>query len=105
MQAKQHSHSLLCHARWAVLSLALIVGVSVFGHFTSARAVDAPAPARSGEQIYHETCASCHGAAGEGVAGKHDEALVGDKSVDALAKLIARTMPEDKPGTCTGDDA
>jgi hypothetical protein len=60
---------------------------------------------RSGETIYQKTCASCHGASGEGVAGKHDEALVGDKSVDALAKLIARTMPEDKPGTCTGEDA
>src|SRR5687768_12635996 len=106
MRASRHSHSPLCHARWAAVPLALIVGLSVFRHSIPARAAgDTPAPARSGEKIYKKTCANCHGATGEGVAGKHDEALVGDKSVDALAKLIARTMPEDNPGTCTGEDA
>ena len=50
-------------------------------------------------------CVKCHGAKGEGVAGKYDEALVGDRSVVALAKLIEKTMPEDAPGTCRGPDA
>src|SRR5688572_5532369 len=50
-----------------------------------------PVAKRSGEQVYREMCASCHGPHGEGVAHKHDEALVGDKSVESLAKLIART--------------
>ena len=101
MHVSPYHHSPFCRSRWVALLLALIVGVGAF----AGTGADAPAPARSGEQIYQQTCASCHGAHGEGVAGKHDEALVGDKSVDALAKLIARTMPEDKPGTCTGDEA
>ena len=60
---------------------------------------------RTGEQIYVEMCAKCHGPMGEGVAGKYDEALHGDRSAEQLAKLIAKTMPEDKPGTCVGEDA
>ena len=67
-------------------------------------ALDAGALKR-GEQIYKQSCASCHGADGQGVAHKHDAALAGNKSIEALTKLIAKTMPEDAPGTCTGDDA
>jgi mono/diheme cytochrome c family protein len=104
MQGSQHSHSHVCNARRALSPIALWVGLSLLVHVIPAQA-DTPAPARFGEQIYRKTCASCHGSKGEGVAGKHDEALVGDKSVDALAKLIARTMPEDMPGTCTGDES
>src|SRR5688500_18197971 len=74
------------------------------------RAADAPvagstAAQRTGEQVYHQMCMRCHGPEGEGVAGKYDEALVGDKSVETLVDLITRTMPEDEPGTCTGEDA
>ncbi|MBI5800176.1 MAG: DUF1592 domain-containing protein [Verrucomicrobia bacterium] len=61
--------------------------------------------ARTGQEIYVAMCSRCHGETGQGAAGKHDEALSGDKSVASLAKLIARTMPEDKPGTCKGSDA
>ena len=50
-------------------------------------------------------CASCHGASGEGSAEEYPRALVGDRSVPQLAKLIAKTMPSDAPGTCTGPDA
>jgi hypothetical protein len=67
--------------------------------------VNARAAERTGEQIYVEMCAKCHGPMGEGVAGKYDEALHGDRSVEQLGKLIAKTMPEDKPGTCVGEDA
>lgn len=59
----------------------------------------------AGEQIYRRQCIQCHGENGEGVKGKYDEALTGDWSVPRLAKLIAKTMPDDKPGTCTGADA
>ncbi len=59
----------------------------------------------TGRQIYQSLCASCHGASGEGVAEKHDEPLVGDRSIADLTKIIAETMPEDDPGTCTGEDA
>ena len=65
----------------------------------------ATADERTGEQIYREMCASCHGAGGEGTEEKHPDPLAGDKSVAQLADLIAETMPEDDPGTCTGEDA
>src|SRR5687767_5271254 len=51
---------------------------------------------RNGEEIYRADCARCHGPSGEGVADKHDEPLYGDRSVRSLARLIARTMPEDR---------
>lgn len=63
-------------------------------------AADAP----SGEAIYRTKCASCHGATGEGTK-KASRPLFGDKSPAQLAKIIAKTMPEDDPGTCTGPDA
>ncbi|WP_240907384.1 DUF1592 domain-containing protein [Paludisphaera rhizosphaerae] len=60
--------------------------------------------ATKGKAIYLKQCASCHGLAGEG-AEDYPHALVGDKSIKELAKYIAKTMPEDDPGTCVGDDA
>jgi cytochrome c553 len=60
---------------------------------------------RSGEQIYRQQCASCHGARGEGTPDSYPRLLAGDKSVEQLARLIAKTMPKDDPGTCTGADA
>ena len=65
-----------------------------------ARAEDAP----DGGRIYRERCASCHGAAGEGTP-KTTRKLTGDRSVDQLAGVIAETMPEDDPGSCTGPNA
>ncbi len=61
-------------------------------------------PAVGGQRVYEEQCARCHGKAGEG-SEDYPRALAGDKSVKQLAKLIAKTMPEDDPGTCTGDSA
>ncbi len=58
-----------------------------------------------GRDIYRQHCARCHGKGGEGVKGKYDDALHGDWSVEKLTRYIARNMPEDKPGTCTGADA
>ncbi|HVK09774.1 MAG TPA: PA14 domain-containing protein, partial [Gemmataceae bacterium] len=64
-----------------------------------------PVAARpTGEQIYLKKCASCHGTMGEGTK-RFKPALAGDKSVAQLADLIAKTMPEDNPGTCVGPDA
>jgi hypothetical protein len=60
---------------------------------------------RSGEVVYREDCMSCHGPVGEGVAGKADEPLVGEKSIASLAKYIAREMPENDPGTLSMADA
>lgn len=58
----------------------------------------------SGEQIYQKKCASCHGANGEGTK-RFKPPLTGDRSVPQLSQYIAKTMPEDNPGTCTGPDA
>jgi hypothetical protein len=62
-------------------------------------------PVRTGEKIYRQQCASCHGAAGEGTDEHYPRALVGERSVAGLSRLIAKTMPEDAPGDCVGEDA
>lgn len=59
----------------------------------------------SGEAIYQKLCIECHGKTGEGVAGKSDEPLNGEKSLEALERYIDKSMPEDKPELCTGEDA
>ncbi len=51
---------------------------------------------RTGEGIFRDLCAGCHGAKGEGVADKYDEPLYGERTVPSLAKLIDKTMPEDE---------
>jgi len=58
----------------------------------------------NGAQIYQSKCAACHGPQGEG-SSKHPQRLEGDKSVAQLAAQIQKTMPEDKPGTLTADEA
>jgi hypothetical protein len=60
---------------------------------------------RSGEVVYREDCLRCHGPMGQGVAGKSDEPLLGEKPIAFLAKYIARDMPEDDPGTLSPAEA
>jgi hypothetical protein len=60
---------------------------------------------RAGEVVYRDDCMRCHGPVGQGVAGKADEPLVGEKSIASLAKYIAREMPENDPGTLSMADA
>lgn len=60
---------------------------------------------RLGEVVYREDCLRCHGPMGQGVAGKSDEPLLGEKSIAFLAKYIAREMPEDDPGTLSPAEA
>jgi cytochrome c553 len=83
--------------------LMLLAGVQILS--CVAVAVENAVTARPGEGIYRKECASCHGKKGEGVAGKHDEPLIGRRNVAALSKYIAKTMPEDKEGTIIGKDA
>ena len=59
----------------------------------------------NGAGIYRQLCVKCHGRNGEGVKGKYDDALYGDWSVEKLARVIAKTMPEDAPEKCVGPDA
>ncbi len=58
-----------------------------------------------GTQVFTDHCASCHGEKGQGVKGSHETPLEGDRSIAELASLIHRTMPEDEPEICEGDDA
>ena len=60
---------------------------------------------KRGQKIYAESCASCHGAKGEGVADAYEAALVGDASLGELTKRISDTMPEGEEDTCVGEDA
>lgn len=58
-----------------------------------------------GKALYLESCADCHGEAGEGVGGAYESALVGDSSIGELTKVIDETMPEGFPEDCVGEDA
>lgn len=59
----------------------------------------------SGDAIYRRSCVECHGEQGEGVAGRYDETLHGDRSLESLTRLIERTMPEEHPEQCVGEEA
>jgi Protein of unknown function (DUF1592)/Protein of unknown function (DUF1588)/PA14 domain/Cytochrome C oxidase, cbb3-type, subunit III len=60
---------------------------------------------RTGEEIYLDQCAICHGASGQGADGIDVEPLHGDRSVRALSESITDTMPEQEPELCEGADA
>lgn len=79
--------------------------VVLFAAAGAALAAPDAALLKRGQAVYRKDCARCHGAQGEGVARKHDEALTGDRSVESLAAYIQRTMPEDDPGSCSAADS
>ena len=85
-------------ARFAV-SLAFTLGIALFAGVASADEVP------TGELVYKQKCAACHGAKGEGATDKYPQPLVGDRSVGELTEYVSKTMPEDKPGTCVGEEA
>src|SRR5688572_16500922 len=63
----------------------------------AALALAAPATAApTGAELYAKHCVRCHGKAGEGTK-RHEIPLEGDKSVNQLADVIDRTMPEGDP--------
>jgi hypothetical protein len=79
-----------------LISLVLPFGAVQGGEVTAAH---------PGAVIYQKLCVDCHGPQGEGVAAEYNEPLTGERSLAALTKRIARTMPEDDPGVLVGDDA
>lgn len=81
-----------------LLSLCFTSAANAAGFSLFSRKPDGPA-------IYKQQCAKCHGPAGQGVKGKYNDPLVGDWSLEKLTRYIAKTMPEDKPGSCTGPHA
>lgn len=72
---------------------------------TSRQGDSGPVAALDGAKIYQDQCVRCHGGKGEGVAGKHDETLYGERSVEFLTRYIARTMPEDRDEKTRPDEA
>ena len=68
--------------------------------FSGAVRADEPA----GAAIYQQKCARCHGKSGQG-SKDYPHPLIGKRLLPQLAKYIAKSMPEDDPGTCTGADA
>ncbi len=52
----------------------------------------------TGVQVYRQMCARCHGAAGEGSKKEYPQPLIGKRSLESLARYIAKEMPEDDPG-------
>ena len=40
-----------------------------------------------------------------GATDGYAKALAGDRTLDDLAKVIEKTMPEDDPGACVGEEA
>jgi hypothetical protein len=59
----------------------------------------------AGAKIYRQMCARCHGAEGEGTKKEYPKALAGTWRVDRLARYIAKSMPDDDPGTLKAADA
>ncbi len=86
----------------ARLATAHALGMAIYLVSGSTQAGDAGV---TGAEIYQRKCASCHGASGEGSPDHYPRLLAGDRSAAALARLIAKTMPEDAPGECVGADA
>lgn len=64
-----------------------------------------PVALATGEKIYRQKCADCHGATGQGVADEYADALTGDWSLPRLTRYVATTMPDDKPGSLTRTEA
>ena len=67
--------------------------------------LSADAPVPPGRKIYQDKCASCHGAKGEGVRNEYADPLVGDRTLASLIHYVEKQMPDDKPGTCVGENA
>jgi len=79
--------------------------LAVVGRAAGEGAAIPDGPRSSGALIYEKSCAECHGKKGEGVHGKYDDILAGSRSLASLTRLISKTMPEGKEGTCIGADA
>jgi len=86
---------------WIVL---ITLGIS-FTEFSQASEMESNELFLKGRDIYRAQCVDCHGERGEGVEEKCDETLVGTRSLESLTRRVVRTMPEEDPDLCVGDDA
>ncbi len=58
-----------------------------------------------GAEIYRAQCAACHGNNGEGNPEQFSDPLRGDLALSELEDLIVKTMPDEHPELCIGNDA
>ena len=94
------------HAFMRVASIAIALCVAVQAtSFAQEPNPDRILEKHPGAAIYTRQCADCHGARGEGIEGKADEPLTGNRSLESLARRIERTMPEGEEDMCIGEDA
>jgi len=91
---RQSDHAGPLAAVWAIL--AMLLTLSAAGTET----IDNP-----GEAVYRDLCASCHGKNGQGVSGKYEAPLGGERSLKKVTSIIANTMPEDDPDGCVDAEA
>ena len=85
----------LSRTRWLSLVSLVLIGFSALA-----------APKRlTGREIYTQQCASCHGKNGEGVNGKFDGPLQGNRTLEKLSGYIDRNMPEDDPDKLNAEDS
>src|SRR6266487_3587162 len=59
----------------------------------------------TGREVFSRECAKCHGRNGQGVKGKYDGPLHGDRPLEKLTRYIEKAMPDDDPGKVMGEDA
>ena len=90
-------------SRWILFPL-YVCALALMPCLGHARADDAQIRSR-GEKIYQASCLKCHGKAGMGTEDHYPDPLLGDATVGELTRLIAETMPEQKPESCVGPDA
>ncbi len=83
----------------------LILACGIVAILPQSLPLTAAAAPHPGAAIYQKLCLQCHGKNGEGVEGKYDEPLVGERNLEALTRKIEKTMPEDNEGACVGEDA
>ncbi len=95
MQSTQHKLRFSLHGVIATLACC----------FAACPAPKSFASESTGQQIYRNQCARCHGKSGEGTEDNYPDPLTGDKSVAQLTKLIHKTMPDDADNKCSADDA
>ncbi|MCB1231981.1 MAG: DUF1592 domain-containing protein, partial [Verrucomicrobiae bacterium] len=88
-------------------ALRLAMLVACLGGFALSANADTPHPGpdHPGAKIYQKLCVDCHAENGEGVDGKADDPLYGNRDIPSLAGRIERTMPEDHEDLCVGEDA
>jgi cytochrome c553 len=87
------------HARIARIVGLLLASLAIVRH------TDAAAGRPSGRELFRQDCSKCHGRNGEGVKGKYDGPLQGERSLEKLARYVERNMPDDNPGKLSADDA